>query len=84
VFYGSGGIKKLCNVDMTRPTNLAAAEYPRCLRMARLHDDPRPPFRFDSCPGAVRRGLDGRLYRSTGWAWVQVSSKANPQGRGKP
>lgn len=40
--------------------------------MARPPWDPRPPYRFDSCPGAVRRGGDGRLYFSDGRSWVPL------------
>lgn len=48
----------------------------RCVPMARPPGDPRPPWRFDSCPGAIRRGTDGRLYISDGYAWVPVRPTA--------
>jgi hypothetical protein len=40
--------------------------------MRRRRGDARPPFRFDSCPGVVKRGLDGAVYYSTGTAWVRL------------
>lgn len=40
--------------------------------MYRPRNDPRPPYRFDSCPGAVRRGGDGRYYFSDGTAWIPL------------
>lgn len=40
--------------------------------MNRASTDPRPPFRFDSCPGEIRMGRDGNLYLSDGTRWLRI------------
>lgn len=44
-----------------------------CTPMPRAAGDPRPRFRFDSCPGALRYGANGKLYVSDGAEWKEVS-----------
>jgi hypothetical protein len=40
--------------------------------MRRRPVDPRPPFRFDSCPGAIHMGRDGNMYLSDGTRWIRL------------
>lgn len=47
----------------------------RCVPMSRPFTDPRPPFRFDSCPGEIRMGMDGNPYLSDGTQWIRIRKR---------